>query len=167
VTDKPICPEAVERSKPRQHFTRIDTVSVRWEPYKPDGQRQMGVPGRWQEQVGSGDYWRWQNCDRPDTIYPADFDWQADRARARLEGIRMGLEAAGELATAADELLAACDRGRMVVKPGCGVGGMSVEANIRGSVINGVDAWPAEALREASARFRALSPEAIANGGKE
>jgi hypothetical protein len=94
VTDKPITPEAVERSKSRQHFTRIVTVSVRWEPYKPDGQRQMGVPGRWQEMVGSGDYWRWQNCDRPDAIYPADFDWQAAVETARLEGARMALEAA-------------------------------------------------------------------------
>lgn len=39
--------------------------SYRWEPYKPDGQRQMKAKGRWQRQVGSGDYWRWENCDRP------------------------------------------------------------------------------------------------------
>ena len=39
--------------------------AYRWEPYKPDGQRQMKAKGRWQRQVGSGDYWRWENCDRP------------------------------------------------------------------------------------------------------
>lgn len=42
--------------------------SYRWEPYKPDGQRQMKAKGRWQRQVGSGDYWRWENCDRPTAL---------------------------------------------------------------------------------------------------
>lgn len=56
---------AIEASETRQHFTDVRHVTVRWEPYKPDGRRQMKAKGRWQEQVGSGDYWRWQNCDRP------------------------------------------------------------------------------------------------------
>lgn len=55
----------IEASEKRRHFTDVRHVTVRWEPYKPDGQRQMKAKGRWQEQVGSGDYWRWQNCDRP------------------------------------------------------------------------------------------------------
>ena len=57
--------EMIEKSTKRQHFTDVRYVTVRWEPYKPDGARQMKAKGRWQEQVGSGDYWRWQNCERP------------------------------------------------------------------------------------------------------
>lgn len=56
---------AIENGGRRWHGEDHRVVSVRWEPYKPDGQRQMKAKGRWQEQVGSGDYWRWQNCDRP------------------------------------------------------------------------------------------------------
>ena len=57
--------EAIENSGRRWHCEDHRVVSVRWEPYKPDGQRQMKAKGRWQEQVGAGDYWRWQNCERP------------------------------------------------------------------------------------------------------
>ena len=57
--------EMIEQSTKRQHFTDVRYVTVRWEPYKPDGARQMKAKGRWQEQVGSGDYFRWANCDRP------------------------------------------------------------------------------------------------------
>jgi hypothetical protein len=57
--------EAIENSGRRWHGEDHRVVSVRWEPYKPDGQRQMKAKGRWQEQVGAGDYWRWQNCERP------------------------------------------------------------------------------------------------------
>jgi hypothetical protein len=56
---------AIENGGKRWHGEDHRVVAVRWEPYKPDGQRQMKAKGRWQEQVGSGDYWRWQNCDRP------------------------------------------------------------------------------------------------------
>lgn len=59
---------AIENGGNRWHGEDHRVVSVRWEPYKPDGQRQMKAKGRWQEQVGSGDYWRWQNCDRPATL---------------------------------------------------------------------------------------------------
>lgn len=38
----------------------------------------------------------------------------------------------------------ACNQGRMVPRPGCGVGGMTIDANIRGSVYTGVPAWPIE-----------------------
>lgn len=55
----------IENGGKRWHGEDHRVVAVRWEPYKPDGQRQMKAKGRWQEQVGSGDYWRWQNCDRP------------------------------------------------------------------------------------------------------
>lgn len=57
--------DAIENGGKRWHGEDHRVVSVRWEPYKPDGQRQMKAKGRWQEQVGSGDYWRWQNCERP------------------------------------------------------------------------------------------------------
>jgi hypothetical protein len=57
--------EAIENSGRRWHCEDHRVVSVRWEPYKPDGHRQMKAKGRWQEQVGAGDYWRWQNCERP------------------------------------------------------------------------------------------------------
>lgn len=55
----------IENGGKRWHGEDHRVVAVRWEPYKPDGQRQMKAKGRWQEQVGSGDFWRWQNCDRP------------------------------------------------------------------------------------------------------
>ena len=57
--------DAIENGGKRWHGEYHRVVSVRWEPYKPDGQRQMKAKGRWQEQVGAGDYWRWQNCERP------------------------------------------------------------------------------------------------------
>ena len=60
--------EAIENGDKRWHGEDHRVVAVRWEPYKPDGQRQMKAKGRWQEQVGSGDYWRWQNCDRPTAL---------------------------------------------------------------------------------------------------
>lgn len=53
-----------------------------------------------------------------------------------------------ELENALRSLIAACDRGRVVPKPGCGIGGMTLEANLRGSIINGVDAWTVEVARE-------------------
>ena len=59
---------AIESGGKRWHGEDHRIVSVRWEPYKPDGQRQMKAKGRWQEQVGSGDYWRWHNCDRPSAL---------------------------------------------------------------------------------------------------
>jgi hypothetical protein len=63
---------AIEQSNRRQHFTDVRHVAVRWEPYQPDGARQMKAKGRWQEQVGSGDYWRWQNCERPAFAHDPD-----------------------------------------------------------------------------------------------
>ena len=46
-------------------------------------------------------------------------------------------------------VMAAIDKARLVPKPGCGVGGQTIEANIKGSVYHGVDAWPIECARAA------------------
>ena len=43
----------------------IDRTACRWAKYKPDGARQMKKPGRWQKQVWSGDYFKWENCEEP------------------------------------------------------------------------------------------------------
>ncbi|NTG73252.1 hypothetical protein G6M02_07900 [Agrobacterium rhizogenes] len=43
----------------------IDRTAYRWAPYKPDGARQMGKPGRWQKQVWIGDWFKWENCEEP------------------------------------------------------------------------------------------------------
>ena len=71
-------PVNVEKTDRRQHFSVVEQFAVRWEPYKPDGQRQMKAKGRWQRQVWRGDFFRWENCDRPDVLFPADFDWRAN-----------------------------------------------------------------------------------------
>ena len=60
------------------------------------------------------------------------------------------------LREAADVLggvMTACDQGRMVAKTG--VGGMTIEANIRGSVYMGVPAWPIEIARATLDKMRA------------
>lgn len=44
----------------------IERTAYRWAKYKPDGARQMGKPGRWQKQVWSGDYFKWENCEEPE-----------------------------------------------------------------------------------------------------
>lgn len=59
-----------------------------------------------------------------------------------------------EARKALSDVISACDNARMIPKPGHGVGGMTIEANIRGSVYNGVDAWPVEEARAALARLR-------------
>lgn len=69
---EPPDPLEIEKLNRRWHGEDHRTVSVRWEPYKKDGRRQMGVPGRWQEQIGNGDYWRWQNCERPENLTNTD-----------------------------------------------------------------------------------------------
>lgn len=55
---------------------------------------------------------------------------------------------AEKLSYALEKLISACDAGRTVLKPGCAVGGQTVEANIRATVINGVDAWAVEEARQ-------------------
>ena len=49
-------------------------------------------------------------------------------------------------------VMAACDHGRLVATTG--VGGMTIEANIRGSVYMGVPAWPIEEARATLAKLR-------------
>ena len=83
---------AVEKSNRRQHFIDVRHVTVRWEPYKPDGARQMKAKGRWQELVISGDYWRWQNCKRPAFAHDPDAQARAERAEAEVARLREALE---------------------------------------------------------------------------
>lgn len=63
----------------------------------------------------------------------------ADHTNAENDRLREALE----------RLIAACDRGRVVTKPGCGIGGMTLEANLRASNINGVSASAVEEARAA------------------
>ena len=59
-----------------------------------------------------------------------------------------------EVERALDAVFASCDRAGMMPRPGSGVGGMTIEANIRGSVYRCVDAWPIEIARSALDRLR-------------
>lgn len=52
------------------------------------------------------------------------------------------------LREALGKVLEACDRGRMVPKPGGGACGMTIEAQTRACCIHGVAAWPVEEARE-------------------
>lgn len=52
----------------------IDRTAYRWAKYKPDGARQMGKPGRWQKQIWSGDYPRWENCEEPTGYLSSPFE---------------------------------------------------------------------------------------------
>jgi len=59
------------------------------------------------------------------------------------------------LLTALKSVLDACDQGRIRPAPGCGVGGMTIEANIKGSIYTGVPAWPIEEARDVFYEIRA------------
>lgn len=90
--------------------------------------------------------------------------WQMVEARVSGTGALAGIAdpaayvaAARGCVEALESLIAACDRGRMVLKPGAGVCGMSIDAQTRASCINGVDAWPVEEAREAYDAFRAAT----------
>ena len=50
----------------------------------------------------------------------------------------------GELEEALSAVRVAVDKGRMVPKPGCGVGGMTIDANLRGSNYMGISVWEIE-----------------------
>ena len=54
-----------------------------------------------------------------------------------------------QLERALRDLIAACDKGRMVPKPGHRVQGMDVNNNVRCSNLHGVDAWAVEEARAA------------------
>lgn len=55
---------------------------------------------------------------------------------------------------ALETVLYACDRGRMIPRPGCGIGGMTIEVNIKGSIYTGVPAWPIEEARTTLAELK-------------
>lgn len=78
---------------------------------------------------------------------------ERDALTAELAKLRADLaEAQAKIARLTEALinvLNACDQGRMVPAPGHSVGGMSIDANIRGSVYHGVPAWPIEEARAA------------------
>ncbi len=59
-----------------------------------------------------------------------------------------------EVERALDAVFASCDRAGMMPRPGSGICGMTIEANIRGSVYRCVDAWPIEIARSALDRLR-------------
>lgn len=65
--------------------------------------------------------------------------------RARAEAAEADAE---RLAGALASVIAACRQARMTPKPRHGIGGMTIEANIRGSQYNGVSAWPIEEADE-------------------
>ena len=69
--------------------------------------------------------------------------------RMNAEGAREAQAKIARLTEALINVLNACDQGRMVPAPGHSVGGMSIDANIRGSVYHGVPAWPIEEARAA------------------
>ena len=116
----------IEQSTRRQHFTDVRYVTVRWEPYKPDGARQMKAKGRWQEQVGSGDYFRWANCDRPAFAHDPE----------TIEDLRAQLAAANARADAARDaaLVEAADKLKSVYRVSITrVGGVDVYGSDAGS----------------------------------
>ena len=70
---------------------------------------------------------------------------------AELTRFRAKVEAADKLAGTLQSVLDACDQGRMVET---GAGGMTIEAQIRRSVYNGVPAWPIEEARAALTAYK-------------
>ena len=71
---------------------------------------------------------------------------ERDALRARAEAAEAERDRLRDAATC---VLESADAAQMRPKPGCGVSGMTIEANIRGSAYYGVDAWPIEDLRAA------------------
>ena len=85
----------------------------------------------------------WSECRDPRYARSEPVEYiRADLSDALL---REAMEALGGV-------MAACDHGRMVATTG--VGGMTIEANIRGSVYMGVPAWPIEEARATLAKLR-------------
>ena len=64
-------------------------------------------------------------------------------------------ETLDEVERALDAVFASGDRAGMMPRPGSGICGMTIEANIRGIVYRCVDAWPIEIARSALDRLRA------------
>ena len=70
-------------------------------------------------------------------------------------------ELEAKMAKAVDALqsvINACDQGRMIPRPGHGAGGMTIEANVKGSIYTGVPAWPIEEARTALAELKGDKP---------
>ena len=59
---------------------------------------------------------------------------------------------------ALQSVINACDQGRMIPRPGHGAGGMTIEANVKGSIYTGVPAWPIEEARTALAELKGDKP---------
>lgn len=72
------------------------------------------------------------------------------------ERIKELRDANAELLASLASVLQACDEGRMVER---GAGGMTIDAQIRRSVINGVPAWPIEEARALLDKYKATSTE--------
>jgi len=82
---------------------------------------------------------------------------RADRIKAQAAEIE---RLRGDLAKAMEALqsvIEACDQGRMI--PRSGVGGMTIEANIKGSIYVGVPAWPIEEARTTLAELKGRDDE--------
>ena len=78
-----------------------------------------------------------------------------DKAKARIAALE------AEVAKTVDALqsvINACDQGRMIPRPGHGAGGMTIEANVKGSIYTGVPAWPIEEARTALAELKGDKP---------
>jgi hypothetical protein len=84
--------------------------------------------------------------------------WESDEASALTnQAARRIEELEAKLAKAVEALecvLSACDEGRMIPRPGHGAGGMSIEANVKGSIYTGVPAWPIEEARTTLAELK-------------
>ena len=78
-----------------------------------------------------------------DAIYNAQYVDLVSQYRAERDALAARLD---EVEDSLQSVLDACDQGRMVEK---GAGGMTIEAQIRRSVYNGVPAWPVEEARAA------------------
>jgi len=84
-------------------------------------------------------------------------DEEGERIQAEIEAERDRLaKANAELLASLASVLQACDEGRMVER---GAGGMTIDAQIRRSVINGVPAWPIEEARALLDKHKATSTE--------
>lgn len=92
-----------------------------------------------------------KKCVQRNLAYPVNI-WTLRQAREAITALRARAEAAEadaeRLAGALASVIAACRQARMTPKPGHGIGGMTIEANIRGSQYNGVSAWPIEEADE-------------------
>jgi hypothetical protein len=81
-------------------------------------------------------------------------------AGTKEEWAERALRAEAALAKAVEALqsvIEACDQGRMI--SGSGAGGMTIEANIRGSVYTGVPAWPIEEAHTTLAELKGQSDD--------